>query len=271
MSDFNPAEPEPTTALQTHEQPRTPQVRTIAPNVEQVDFSDESVSKYEFEKYNGTANVTDRIYIPNAKGVIKARTHYVDRGTTKFMLVCRSQYVRRSDGSGEDLVHEAQCCKLLGSSTPRFAVLIIHYATTKTGQPTKPFTMFRKLWKFGSDKYIQIRNISRDFPLDQHDLSIYCPADGEQFQKLQILAKPDCYVMHPKFSETERQNIQNWAQANLNKLPRELGRTYANDGEMLRDLQQAGVLTAAGPVPTMASDQPVANFEDIIQTTAVVK
>jgi hypothetical protein len=251
--------------------PRPTPVRTIAPNVEQTDFTDESVKKYEFELYSGTANTTDRIYIPNTSGVVKARTHYVERGQTKFSLVCRSQYVRRPDGSGEDLVQEAQCCKLLGSSAPRWAVLIIQYATDRTGQPTRPFTLFRKLWRFGSDKYQMIRNIGRDFPLEQHDLSIFCQPDGEQYQKLQIGAKPDCYVMHPNFPEAERKSIQEWAKANVSKLARELGRTYATEAEMMRDLQLAGVLTAPGPTPLMVADQPVANFEDVIQGSAIVQ
>lgn len=246
--------------------PRQPQIRQIAPNIEQTDFSDESVKKYEFDLYGGKANQTDRIYIPWTGGVIKTRTHFVEKGTVRFSVVCRSQYVRRQDGSGEDLVQEAACCKVLGSSAPRFACLIIQYATDRTGQVTLPFKMFHKLWKFGSDKYQALRTIGKDFPLEQHDLGVFCPPDGETYQKLQINAKPDCYVQNPKFPEATRKAIMDWAHANVSKLVREMGRQYANDQELLRDLQQAGVLTAAGPAPAMVSDQPVANFEDIIST-----
>lgn len=240
--------------------------RPIAPNVYQTDFSDESVRKYEFELYSGKANQTDRIYIPVPSAVVKARTHFIERGAVKFSVVCRSEYVRSTDGTREDLVQERPCCKLLGPSAPRWAVLIVQYRTDKAGQLTRPFGMERKLWKFGADKYQQIRNVGRDFPLERHDLSVFCAADGEQYQKLQIGAKPDCYVQHPQFPESERTQLLDWAKASLSKLPRELGRTYANDQEMLRDFQQAGILTAPGPAPTMASDAPVANFEDIIGT-----
>jgi hypothetical protein len=152
MADFDPTA---TTAVVPHggtTPARTPTpVRPIAQNVEQTDFTDESVRKYEFELYSGKANQTDRIYIPNASGVVRARTHYIERGAAKFSIICRSQYVRRSDGSGEDLVQEGACCKMFGNSVPRWAVLIIQYATDKTGQVTRPFTMHRKLWKFGAD------------------------------------------------------------------------------------------------------------------------
>jgi len=269
MSEFNPTESQGLTTQS--QQPRQPQIRQIAPNIEQTDFSDESVKKYEFELYSGKSNQTDRIYIPWTGGVMKTRTHFVERGTTKFSIICRSQYVRRPDGSGEDLVQEGACCKVLGSSAPRFAVLIVQYATDRTGQVTLPFTYFRKLWKFGSDKYQQIRNIGRDFPLEQHDLSVFCQPDGETYQKLQIGATPDCYVQHPKFPENERKSIQDWAHASFNKLQREMGRTYPNDTELMKDLQQAGVLTAAGPAPQMVSDTPVANFEDVISTGVVQK
>jgi hypothetical protein len=265
MADFDPTA---TTAVVPHggtTPARTPTpVRPIAQNVEQTDFTDESVRKYEFELYSGKANQTDRIYIPNASGVVRARTHYIERGAAKFSIICRSQYVRRSDGSGEDLVQEGACCKMFGNSVPRWAVLIIQYATDKTGQVTRPFTMHRKLWKFGADKYQQIRNVGRDFPLEHHDLSVFCQPDGEQYQKLQIGAKPDCFVMHPQFPPDDRKQIQDWAKANVGKLPREMGRSYANEAELLRDLQQAGVTTAVGPAPTMASDAPIANFEDIV-------
>jgi hypothetical protein len=93
---------------------------------------------------------------------------------------------------------------------------------------------------------------------------VFCQPDGEQYQKLQIGAKPDCFVMHPQFPPDDRKQIQDWAKANVGKLPREMGRSYANEAELLRDLQQAGVTTAVGPAPTMASDAPIANFEDIV-------
>jgi hypothetical protein len=273
MMDFNPNPPQPQ-AIQAPgtgiaPPPRPATARTVSPNIEQTDFSDESIKKYEFELYTGTANQTDRIYIPNASGVVKARTHFVDKGQNKFSVICRSQYVRRGDGSGDDLVQEAACCKVLGSSAPRFAVLMIQYGTDRNGQPTLPFTLFRKLWKFGSDKYQQVRNVGRDFPLEQHDLSIYCPPDGEQYQKLQIGAKPDCYVLHPKFPDTERQSIREWSLANINKLARELGRTYATDAEFMAEMQRIGMLTSTGPAPTMVADQPVANFEDVIQGSVI--
>ncbi len=248
---------------------RTSVARAIAPNVEQTDFNDDSVRKYEFELYSGKKDTTDRIYIPAATPV-KARTHFLERGAVKFSIICRSVYTKRPDGSGEDLTQEGQCCKLFGPSTPRWAVLIIQYQTDRSGQIVRPFTMFRKLWKFGADKYQQIRNVGKDFPLELHDLSVYCTPDGEQYQKLQIGAKPDCFVMHPQFPEQERKNILEWAKANISKLPRELGRSYQSDADMMRDLQQSGILTAAGPAPTMVADQPVTNFEDII-TTPITK
>lgn len=266
MTDFDPTAAD-QTALAQRPAGAASVARPIAPNVVQTDFNDESVQKYEFELYGGKAGQTDRIYIPAPRAVVKARTHFIERGTTKFTIICRSEYVRSADGKGgEDMVREGQCCKLLGPSVPRWAVLVIQYQTDRAGNVTRPFTMLKKLWKFGADKYQQIRNIGRDFPLEKHDLSVFCQPDGEKFQKLQIGAKPDCYVMHPNFPEKDRNDVLAWAQANVSKLPRELGRSYASDAEMVQDLQRAGILTPAGPAPTMASDTPVANFEDIIGT-----
>lgn len=271
MTDFLPGGPPapytPSAPAPAQASPQQTQARTIVPNVVQTDFSDESVTKYEFEKYGGKPNQTDRIYIPYVQGVVRGRTHFIERNNVKFSIICRSQYVKRVDGSGEDLIQEAQCCKLLGSSTPRWAVLITQYGTDRNGQPTRPFSMYRKLWIFGADKYQQIRNIGRDFPLEQHDLSVFCPADGEKYQKLQITSKPDCWLTDPRLEKAAPgtlKGMQEWAKGSVNKLARELGRTYASDADLLRDLQQAGVLVNPGASPTMVSDAPVANFDDII-------
>jgi hypothetical protein len=238
-------------------------VRQIAPNVYLTDFTDETVKQYEFELYSGKTGVADRICILRPDAIAKGRSHYHDK--LKSGILCTSEYTRQ--GTQETLSREGFCCKWLGTSQVRFAALVLQYGTDTKGNPVQPFSYSLKLWRFGADKYIQLRAINRDFPLGQHDLGILCTDD--KYQKMQIGAKPDCFLLHPKFPADVKAQIDGWASASVPKLARELGRTVP-DAELHKELTQLGILTApgAGPAMVASTDAPVANFDDII-TTAV--
>lgn len=255
LAAFTPGGPAASTPAPSHGG-----VRQIAPNVALTDFNDESVRQYEFELYTGKTNVIDRIYIVNVSDIVKGRVHYHDK--LKGGVLCQSTYVRNANGTQENLATEAECCRRLGAPQQRFAALIVKYGTDNRGNIVMPFSFEQRLWKFGSDKFVQLRNVNRDFPLERHDLSISC--SDEQYQKMQIGAKPDCLLLHPNFPAAVKQQIEDWAKASVAKMPRELGRTYT-DQELLAALQQAGILTSPGaPAPTMAADAPVANFADVL-------
>lgn len=249
-----------------------PNVRQVAPNVAMTDFNDESVRKYEFDLYSGESGKIDRIHILRPDSIAKGRSHYHDK--LKGGILCQSVYTLSADGKQETLVEERNCCKWLGSSNTRFAALIIQYNTQPNGEFARPFGYALKVWRFGADKFIQLRNINKDFPLSKFDLSVYCT--DKQYQKMQIGAKPDCVLLNPNFPANVKGTIEAWANASVTKLPRELGKTPPNDAALFQELQQAGIIVGgmppgvagAGPVPgpTMAGDAPVANFDDIIAT-----
>lgn len=243
-------------------QPSAPQpVRQIADNVRLTDLNDESVKKYEFELYSGEANQIDRLYAVSIGDIVTARVHYHDK--LKGGVLCQSVYTLNAQRTQETLAEERFCCRRLDPATPRFAVLVLKYNTDRQGNPVQPFGFEQRLWKFGADKFDQLRNINRDWPLTKHDISVHCT--DKQYQKMQIGAKPDCYFTMQGFPDALRQQVLAWAKASVPKLAKELGRTYT-EPELLQAMQTAGILTGAGPVPNMLqpTDSPVSNFADVL-------
>lgn len=231
--------------------PQQPQ--QVGQNTYVTDFGDESVRQYEFELFNGRLGVTDRIYIMRPKSIVKTRQHYNDK--TKFIL-CNSTYVRQ--GEMDVMTVEAECCKKLGNNNLRFAALIIRYHTDKAGQLIKPFVVPElRLWKFGVDKYLQLKAIAKEWPLDQHDLSINC--SDEKFQKMTIGAMKNCIYKLPDFPADLTLQFETWANASTPKIPRELGKTMT-DKEILELLGVAG----AAPATMNQNDAPITDFSSIV-------
>jgi hypothetical protein len=251
-------------------QPQPPaQVRRVSENVSMTDFNDAAVSKYEFELYSGKVGEIHHIQLllPGPSPISKGRSHFHEKLKSGGIL-CRSVYTLSPDGKQEILTEERNCCKWLGSSSPRFAALVIQYGTTSTGEIAQPFKYSLKVWRFGVDKFKNLQQINRDFPLTKHDLSVSCT--DNTYQKLVIGAKSTCLLNHPNFPDKNKQDILAWATASVGKLPNELGRKFTDDNALFAHLQANGIIVGgqpAGPVPTMLpSDQPVTNFEDIIGT-----
>lgn len=248
---FGPADP--TQALAPAGQQPAP--RRVDNNVYVTGIGDDTVKQYDFELYSGKANQTDRLFLIRPYQIIKARQHYNEK--TKFIL-CNSEYTPQ--GEQEVLTKEADCCKMLGSNQLRFAALVLRYITDRNGELVRPFQVpeFR-LWKFGVDKFIQLRTIDKDFKLNAHDLKISCTE--EKFQRLQIGATPDCVYLHQQYPPLLKQQSEAWAEAALSKVPREMGRRMT-DAEIRTAL---GVNTGAGQAPQMtAADQPPVDFGSVI-------
>lgn len=256
--------------------PTRSQPQKIAPNVEMTDLNDDSVKKYDFEFYGGKQNQIDRIFIPVPGSITKVRSHYVERGNFKVTILCRSEFTRSADGKQETVSREASCCKLFGPSQQRFGVPVVQYGTTPQGQIiTQPFSVQYKLWRFGAEKYLNLRAINQMFPLDRSDLIIHCTE--ENYQRLTINAAPDgCIVRHPNFPQAERQRLAEWLKSNLPRIHTQMGKTFDNEQAFLIFCQQNGLMAGAPgqmptgvqmpPPPAMVpqSDAPVTNFDDVI-------
>src|SRR5688572_21876359 len=156
--------------------------RQIAPNISVTDLYDESIQRYDFKLYSGKTGQIDRIYLVSPGNIVKGRQHWHDKLKGGAVL-CQSTYTLNATRTQETLTQQAFCCKLLGPSSVRLAALIVKYGTDVRGVvATQPFTFEQLLWKFGPDKYDQLRTINRDFPLTHHDLSVSC--SDAHYQKM---------------------------------------------------------------------------------------
>jgi hypothetical protein len=232
--------------------PSVPQ--PVGPNSYVTDLNDDSVRRFEFEKYAGRTNTTDRIYLIRPKHIVKVRRHYHDK--LNYVL-CNSKYTRQ--GEHELMVKEGECCKRLGKQSLTFATLVIRYITEKTGQLiVNPFPMPElRLWRFGVDKYLQLKGINKEWPLENHDLMIVC--SDEKYQKMTINAQRQAIYQLPNFPAETKRQFEEWAELSLPKIPREMGKEMS-DEEILKELG------AAGPAPASmnVNDQPIGDFSALI-------
>lgn len=232
-----------------------PAPQKIGANTFVTNFGDESVRQYEFELFTGRTGVTDRIYLLRPFNIIRTRYHYSDRQNLKYVS-CNSEYEVR--GNQEILIREGECCRRLGKNNLRFGALVLRYITDKAGVILKPFVMPEvRLWKFGVDKFTDLRSINTDFPLQNFDLAVTCT--DEKYQKLTISAKRESIYLMPDFPAELKQQFESWAEASLPKVPRELGRQIS-DADLLKELGAA----SAAPATMQAGDQPIQSFSDVI-------
>lgn len=275
MSDqgLQPFVPPPTPAAQQQSQfPTTP--RQVAPNASMTGIGDESVKKYEFELFTPQVGKTDRIFLINpGTGIAKRRSHFHDKLKSGSVL-CKSEYVFDQATNQEVMVKEATCCKLLGSPNLRFAMLVIVYNTDQNGQPLQPFKYFYKLWRFGADKFQQLRTLSiaainAGGSLTQQDLTVLCTE--KQYMRLTITPAGPSWILNPKFPEEARKRIFKWAQDNESKLVDNVGgKEFDTDAELMQYLATSGVIVQGGAPPqtvVQPGDAPVQSFEDIIGGT----
>lgn len=220
--------------------------RTL-PQYEMVSIDDEgAASRSEFDYYKGRKNITDRVGIADLKRIAAARVHYAEGPGLGFIL-CRSQFTRQEtqgpDGRklySEVMVARAGCCELLGESTKKFAVPLVHYTTNPKGDLIKPMSFAMKVWKFDAGRFATLQQTHKEFEssggLAGHDLKVTC-AD-EQFQKLTIIACAESVLAHPKFKQDYGEGLTNWLNAVSPDLKRALGRDMSDD-ELRKKLGEA--------------------------------
>lgn len=231
----------------------TPVVKAV-PQYETVSLEDESVaSRSEFDWYKGRKNTVDRISIPNVRGIAMARQHFSETEGLGGIL-CRSKFVRQErEGPGgtkiytEQMTEKAGCCDLLGESTKRFAVQILQYATTPKGELVKPVQFSMRVWRFTTDKFLELQAIHKEHGLDTKDLKVTCTDD--KYQKMTFIPCGDSVYAHPGFA-VNVPAIKNWLEATQGDLKRAIGRDMT-DADIKKKLGEAPGGTAvaeAGPV-----------------------
>ena len=232
--------------------------RTIGHNVQTTGFDDDTVKRFDFDYYKGRLNETDRIYILNDRNLIKIRAHFHDKLKS---VKCNSTF--EQTGQQEIMTREADCCRLLGGvSDIRFGVLVLRYVTDRAGNLISPFQPPEmRLWRISTDKYLQLRDINKDYPLHTVDLSVTCTE--AQYQKMIINPKPQaqCLFNMPNFPADLKRQIQQWVAASLPKIAGELAKVMT-DEEIRKELGQAN---AVAPTLTQQDAPPPNVFDDLVK------
>ena len=84
-------------------------------------------------------------------------------------------------------------CGVLGEPRERFAAKILIYETNLAGELTKPLRFQLSTWVFSADKFVELRNIRKQWgDLRARDLMVTCPKGGEKFQKMSFVPTPKC-------------------------------------------------------------------------------
>lgn len=188
-------------------------------------FDDETIkTSGDVAFYRGEAGRIDRIGIVSKK-VKMVKTHY-KKGVGH--VLCRSRPAKKKDGQIVSEAYKALCCeKLTGKSSAklRCGVVIVQYSTDRKGEILKPFDYTLKVWIFGEDKYVRIRNYNKALPIAENDIMIDCsdatfqklsfdPATGSMWQKDQLGWKDEIIEEAAQLEE---------------KLPRFMGKVLTDD------------------------------------------
>lgn len=250
--------------LDVAELDETPATKTAAPAAGggdadfegggETNFSDDSISQFDFEIFKGRKNSVDRIAIVNANNLRWHRVHY-DSGKKGYVL-CNSKYKRVGKGEVID-GKPALCCQKMDEPKKRFGAFVVQYGTTPDGKLVKPLTYTTRLWRFSESHFVQLRDINAEFPLDQHDLVIRCT--DENFQKMTITAAKESVIRLEKFPEKDKKDIAEWVKAMLPKVNKSLGRKLT-DAQLLERL---GMATSAR---TVAQESVVGDIDDLLPT-----
>lgn len=75
-----------------------------------------------------------------------------------------------------------------GAPKTRIGTLVIEYETNSRGEPKDPLSMEVKPWAFADEeKYHDLKDIHKEFPLTQHDIQVKC--SNEKYQHLSFVPK----------------------------------------------------------------------------------
>jgi hypothetical protein len=196
---------------------QAPAAAATSSEITDASLDDDTVSSGDFVFYKGRKNVVDRIAMLNPKNMKSARSHYQEG---KGYFLCHSKF--ELVGGQEVCSVPAPCCQQLEESKKRFAALILQYTLGPDGKLINPLSYTFKLWRISDDKFVQLRDIHKEFPLDKHDLTIRCTE--EQYQKLTIQASATSILANEKFPAVYRQQIETWVRSMTPKSARSLGR-----------------------------------------------
>jgi hypothetical protein len=225
-------------------------------------FDDEAVQAYDFEFYKGKKGFTDRLGLLREAGPFGARVHYSKIGNLGY-FVCLSEFkqMKSPDGRVTELpVKLGLCCKKVGSDNlrKRFIVPVIKYSTHPNGTPTKDFSYSLLAWRYTDEKYIQMRTINSQFPLNKHDILVTCT--NEDWQKLNIQGCNNSIRLLPKFPKDWTEHVNLWSATMLPKMVKTLGRKYTEQ-ELAERL---GLVPAQNQAAVAQRDQPVMDLSALL-------
>jgi hypothetical protein len=148
----------------------------------------------DLEFYKGERNRTDLISLCWFFEDEKTGEYQMGREDTPKFLSGEIHYVK---GLGYILDNPYLRDKL-GPPKRKIGTFVVHYRTDKQGNLMKPFEYEVKPWTFGEDKFRQLAEINKDFPLTSHDIKVVCTDD--QFQKMTFYPSPKESVWRMKDS-----------------------------------------------------------------------
>lgn len=214
-------------------------------------LDDQSITNNDFTLYKGRKGMVDRIYILNPRSMKAGRSHYQkDHG----YFLCHSKF--EVVGGQEVCASPAICCQKLEESKKRFAAMVLQYTVGPDGKLVNPLSFTFKLWRISDDKFVLLRDIHSEFPLDAHDLVVRCTE--ENFQKMTIQASSQCVVHMPTFPAVYKQQIDTWVRSMTAKAARSLGKTLT-DQELRERLGMATVAPA-----TTVSEAPIVDISNLL-------
>jgi hypothetical protein len=229
--------------------PAAPTVATSTP-VSEASLDDQSITTNDFALYKGRKGFVDRIYLLNPKSMKAARSHYQEG---KGYFLCHSKF--EIVGGQEVCSNPAICCQKLEESKKRFAAMVLQYTVGPDGKLVNPLSFTFKLWRISDDRFVMLRDIHNEFPLDKHDLVVRCTE--ESFQKLTIQASASCIVNLPTFPPAYKAQIETWVKSMTTKAARSLGRTLSD--QELRERLGIAVTPAA-----VVSEVPVVDVSALL-------
>lgn len=223
-------------------------------------FADESVKQYEFELYKGRKGQTDRLGLLRDTGPLGARVHFKE-GIGYFVCLSEFKSMETSPGKFVDSpVRIAVCCKACEGARKRFVIPIIRYGTDASGRMLKELSYQLMAWVYTDDKFIMMRTLNQEFPLNKHDVLVTCTE--ESYQKLTIQACKESLVRHANWPADSKQTLTSWAQSMAPKMGRLLGKRY-NEQELLVKL---GLAQPAAAAATVRMDAPMVDIADLLKT-----
>lgn len=223
-------------------------------NVWETSFDDETITAQDFDTYKGRKGVTDRIGILQPTKVKISRIHFQ---TGLGFVLCNSEY--RLQGNMEVCTKVAPCCEHLPEAKKRITTTVIKYDTKPDGSLIEPFGFTLLVWRFSDDKFVQLRNINKEWPLTEHDLLASC--DEETYQRMAFSACKQALFRAPKFIEVHGKQVEQWLQAIEPKLIKAAGRKLTNQ-ELLERIGKSHVQPGGAAV----ADAPVADIADLLGT-----